>query len=78
MASRSCTYKNQRVIALLRHGIEIALEALHNKGVSIMIEFPLILIGYALLPLIAIQLMIMADRPQKTGEQNAFPQVEIL
>lgn len=78
MASRSCTYKNQRVIALLRHGIKIALEALHNKGVSIMIEFPLILIGYALLPLIAIQLMIMADRPQKTGEQNAFPQVEIL
>ena len=43
-----------------------------------MIEFPLILIGYALLPLIAIQLMIMADRPKKAGEQNAFPQVEIL
>ena len=41
-----------------------------------MIEFPLILIGYALLPLIAIQLMIMADRPQKTGKQTAFPQVE--
>lgn len=37
-----------------------------------MIEFPLILIGYALLPLIAIQLMIMADRPQKTGEQTPF------
>jgi len=63
---------------MTEHGIEIALEAPHNKGVSTMIEFPLILIGYALLPLIAIQLMIMADRPQKTGEQNAFPQVEIL
>ncbi len=43
-----------------------------------MIEFPLILIGYALLPLIAIQLMIQADRPHQTAEQNAFPQVEIL
>ena len=63
---------------MAEHGIEIALDAPHNKGVSTMIEFPLILIGYALLPLIAIQLMIMADRPQKTGEQNAFPQVEIL
>lgn len=50
----------------------------HNKGVPIMIEFPLLLIGYALLPLIAIQVMIMADRPKRTGEQNAFPQVEIL
>lgn len=43
-----------------------------------MIEFPLILIGYALLPLIAIKLMTLADQPQKSGEQNAFPQVEIL
>ena len=42
-----------------------------------MIEFPLILLGYALLPLIAIKLMILADQPQKT-EQNTFPQVEIL
>ena len=63
---------------MAEHGIEIALEAPHNKGVFTMIEFPLILIGYALLPLIAIQIMIMADRPKKTGEQNAFPQVEIL
>ena len=43
-----------------------------------MIEFPLLLIGYALLPLIAIQVMIMADRPKRTGEQNAFQQGEIL
>ncbi|HMZ55305.1 MAG TPA: hypothetical protein PKV55_03965 [Nitrospira sp.] len=43
-----------------------------------MIEFPLLLIGYALLPIVAFQLMIMADRPQQKGEQNAFPQVEIL
>ena len=43
-----------------------------------MIEFPLLLIGYALLPLIAMQVMIMADRPKQKGEQNAFPQVEIL
>ncbi|MCC2642592.1 MAG: hypothetical protein K0S45_3005 [Nitrospira sp.] len=43
-----------------------------------MIEFPLILIGYALVPLIAIQLMIMADRPQSAGDQNVFPHVEIL
>ena len=65
-------------MAMAEHGIEIAFDAPHNKGVPIMIEFPLILIGYALLPLIAIQIMIMADRPKKTGEQNAFPQVEIL
>ena len=37
-----------------------------------MIEFPLLLIGYALLPIVAFQLMIMADRPQQKGEQNAF------
>ncbi len=43
-----------------------------------MIEFPLILLGYALVPFIAIQLMVMADRPQQTSDQNAFPQVEIL
>ncbi len=49
-----------------------------TKGVSIMIEFPLILIGYALLPIIAFQLMILADRPKQKGDQNAFPQVEIL
>jgi len=43
-----------------------------------MIEFPLMLIGYAFVPFIAIQLMVMADRPQETGDQSAFPQVEIL
>lgn len=43
-----------------------------------MIELPLILIGYALLPIIAFQIMIMADRPKQKGDQNAFPQVEIL
>ncbi len=43
-----------------------------------MIEFPLILIGYALLPLVAIQIMIRADRPKQTGDQNGFPQVEIV
>ena len=42
-----------------------------------MIEFPLILLGYALLPLIAINLMILANQPQKTYK-NTFPQVEIL
>ena len=50
----------------------------HNKGVSAMIEFPLILIGYACVPFIAIQLMVIADRPQQTGDQSTFPQVEIL
>lgn len=43
-----------------------------------MIEFPLILIGYAFVPFIAIQLMVMADRPRETSDQSAFPQVEIL
>jgi hypothetical protein len=43
-----------------------------------MIEFPLILIGYALVPLTAIQLMIMADRPRPTGDESTFPHVEIL
>lgn len=43
-----------------------------------MIEFPLILIGYACVPFIAIQLMVVADRPQQTGDQSTFPQVEIL
>jgi len=32
-----------------------------------MIEFPLILIGYALLPLIAIKLMILADQRYRNG-----------
>ena len=59
-------------------GTGLALGAPHNKGVCLMIEFPLILIGYALVPLIAIQLMIMADRPQSAGDQNVFPHVEIL
>lgn len=43
-----------------------------------MIEFPLMLIAYTLVPCVAIQLMVMADRPRQTGDQNAFPQVEIL
>ncbi len=43
-----------------------------------MIEFPLILIGYALVPIVAVQLMVMADRPRETGDQHAFPNVEIL
>lgn len=43
-----------------------------------MIEFPLILIGYTLVPFIAILLMVMADRPQQTADQSTFPQVEIL
>lgn len=43
-----------------------------------MIELPLILLGYALLPIVALQLMLMADRPHQKADQNAFPQVEIL
>ena len=43
---------------------------------SAIIEFPLILIGYAFVPFIAIQLMVMADRPRETSDQGAFPQVE--
>ncbi len=43
-----------------------------------MIELPLIFLGYALLPIIAFQLMIMADRPKQKGDQNAFPQGETL
>ena len=43
-----------------------------------MIEFPLILIGYALVPLIAILVMVMADRPHQTTDQSTFPQVEII
>ncbi len=43
-----------------------------------MIEFPLILIGYALVPFIAILVMVMADRPHESSDQSAFPQVEIL
>jgi len=43
-----------------------------------MLEFPLILIGYAFVPFIAVQLMVMADRPQETSCQSTFPQVEIL
>lgn len=69
---------NQCVTEIDQTGTELAVGTSHNKGVPIMIEFPLLLIGYALLPLIAIQVMIMADRPKRTGEQNAFPQVEIL
>lgn len=45
---------------------------------SPMIEFPLILIGYALVPIVALLLMTMADRPQETGDQQSFPYVEIL
>ena len=43
-----------------------------------MIEVPLILIGYAYVPFIAILLMVEADRPQETSGQSTFPQVEIL
>lgn len=43
-----------------------------------MIEFPLILIVYAVVPFIAIQVMIMADRPHEPNAQSAFPHVEIL
>jgi hypothetical protein len=43
-----------------------------------MLEVPLILIGYALVPFVAILVMVMADRPHQTTEQRAFPQVEIL
>jgi hypothetical protein len=43
-----------------------------------MIEFPLILIGYALVPIVALLLMTMADRPPESGDQQAFPHVEIL
>ncbi len=43
-----------------------------------MIEVPFILIGYALVPFVAILVMVMADRPHQTTEQGAFPQVEIL
>ena len=43
-----------------------------------MIEFPLILLGYALVPFVAILVMVMADRPKRASDQSAFPQVEIL
>lgn len=43
-----------------------------------MIEFPLILIGYAVVPFIAIQVMIMADRPHEPNAQSTFPQAETL
>lgn len=43
-----------------------------------MIEFPLILLGYTLVPFIAIRLMLMVDRRHLTCVESAFPQVEIL
>ncbi|MFO0732997.1 MAG: hypothetical protein U0231_11760 [Nitrospiraceae bacterium] len=43
-----------------------------------MLHFPLILLGYAIVPFIAIQLMIRTERPGTSPEQASFPQVEII
>ncbi|MCK6500069.1 MAG: hypothetical protein L6Q38_11395 [Nitrospira sp.] len=72
---------NQQVsaaVSIAPAGTGLALPAVHNKGVAAMIEVPLILIAYAVVPFIAIQLMVQVDRPHSNADQNAFPQVEIL
>jgi hypothetical protein len=43
-----------------------------------MLHFPLILLGYALVPLIAIRLMIRVDRPAGSMDQATFTQVDVL
>ena len=41
-----------------------------------MIEVPLILIGYAFVPFIAILLMVEADRPQETSGKAHSPKLK--
>lgn len=49
-----------------------------SQGAFTMLHFPLILLGYAIVPFIAIQLMIRTERSGMSPDQASFPQVEIL